>query len=74
MCLLAAEIRAVTGKSPIEYYNDLCENWAGLIPCAAMRRQRWKKKINQRPYGRRRHGKDFVRQPDYGGPLQVSLR
>ena len=25
MCLLAAEIRAVTGKSPIEYYNDLCE-------------------------------------------------
>ena len=25
MCLLAAEIKAVTGKSPIDYYNDLCE-------------------------------------------------
>ena len=25
MCLLAAEIKAVTGKSPIEYYNELCE-------------------------------------------------
>lgn len=25
MCLLAAEIRAITGKSPVAYYNDLCE-------------------------------------------------
>lgn len=25
MCLLATEIKAVTGKSPIDYYNDLCE-------------------------------------------------
>lgn len=25
MCLLAAEIKAVTGKSTIDYYNDLCE-------------------------------------------------
>lgn len=49
MCLLAAEIRAVTGKSPIEYYNDLCENWAGPIPCAAMRQPRWKKKIRSAP-------------------------
>lgn len=24
MCLLACEIKAVTGKSPIDYYNDLC--------------------------------------------------
>lgn len=25
MCLLACEIKAVTGKSPVAYYNDLCE-------------------------------------------------
>lgn len=25
MCLLAAEIKAVTKKSPVAYYNDLCE-------------------------------------------------
>lgn len=25
MCLLAAEIKAVTGRSPIDYYNELCE-------------------------------------------------
>ena len=25
MCLLAAEIKAVTGLSPVEYYNELCE-------------------------------------------------
>ena len=25
MCLLAAELKAVTHKSPVEYYNDLCE-------------------------------------------------
>ena len=25
MCLLAAEIKAVTGKSPIDYYDELCE-------------------------------------------------
>lgn len=24
MCLLACEIKAVTGKSPVEYYNELC--------------------------------------------------
>ena len=24
MCLLAAEIKAVTGKSPLEYYDDIC--------------------------------------------------
>ena len=48
MCLLAAEIRAVTGKSPIEYYNDLCEK-LGRTPCAAMRRRRWKKKTRSAP-------------------------
>lgn len=26
MCLLACEIKAVTGKSPVEYYNDLCSH------------------------------------------------
>jgi phosphoglucomutase len=24
MCLLACEIKAITGKSPLDYYNDLC--------------------------------------------------